>query len=58
MTADAYCAAVAVEPRRVPLQREPPETAWDPLLEPAMREGGVVAYEEEVRSKLLCVMES
>jgi uncharacterized protein (TIGR02679 family) len=58
MTADTYRAAVAVERRRVPLQGEVPETAWDPLLAPAMREGGVAVYEEEVRFKLLSVMES
>jgi uncharacterized protein (TIGR02679 family) len=58
MTADAYRAAVAVERRRVPLQGELPETAWDPLLASAMREGGVAVYEEEVRFKLLSVMAS
>ena len=58
MTADAYRAAVAVERRRVPLQGELPETAWDPLLASAMREGGVAVYEEEVRFKLLGVMAS
>jgi hypothetical protein len=42
----------------VPLQGELPETAWDPLLASAMREGGVAVYEEEVRFKLLSVMAS
>ncbi|HUD16890.1 MAG TPA: TIGR02679 family protein [Acidimicrobiales bacterium] len=58
MTADAYRAAVAMPRRRVPLREDLPETPWDPLLAPAMQEGGVAVYEEELRFSLLSAMES
>ena len=58
MTADAYRAAVAIRRGRVPLQGDLPDTPWDPPLAPAMREGGVAVYEEELRFALLSAMES
>jgi uncharacterized protein (TIGR02679 family) len=58
MTADAYRAAVARPRQRVLLQGDLPDTPWDPLLAPAMREGGVAVYEEELRFSLLSAMES
>ncbi len=58
MTADAYRAAAAIRRGRVPLQGDLPDTPWDPPLAPAMREGGVAVYEEELRFSLLSAMES
>ena len=58
MTADAYRTAVAIRRGRVPLQGDLPDTPWDPVLAPAMREGGVAVYEEELRFSLLSAMES
>lgn len=58
MTADAYRTAVAIRRGRVPLQGDLPDTSWDPVLAPAMREGGVAVYEEELRFSLLSAMES
>ena len=34
------------------------QATWDPVLAPAMREGGVAVYEEELRFSLLSAMES
>jgi hypothetical protein len=58
MTADAYRTAAAIRRGRVPLQGDLPDTPWDPPLAPAMREGGVAVYEEELRFSLLSAMES
>ena len=54
MSADDYRAAA--RPDGTPLTGRVPPTPWDPTLGEAMSAAGVVAYEEDVRARLLDAM--
>jgi uncharacterized protein (TIGR02679 family) len=53
MTSDEYLRAVGRRRDRPRITASVPETPWDPRLQEALMEVGVVVYEEDVRAELL-----
>jgi uncharacterized protein (TIGR02679 family) len=58
MTAADYLSAAARCTAEPSTLRAVPGTPWDPHLQQAMRDAGIVVYEEELRADLLASMES